>query len=74
MEPAKTIIERLGGEKNVAGVTGTALTSPYRWQHPVEKGGTGGRIPAKHIRTLLEYAAENNMPVKLEDFFADEVK
>lgn len=68
MEPASTIIERLGGEARVSEITGTALTAPYRWQHAREKGGTGGLIPQKHHRTLLDYASENGIELSAEDF------
>src|SRR5262245_4864601 len=45
MEPAATIIRRLGGAAIVAAVVGTAVTAPYRWQYPRARGGTGGVIP-----------------------------
>lgn len=68
MEPAKTIIKRLGGEATVSGITGTAFTAPYRWQHPKEKGGTGGLIPQRHHRALLEYAKQNEIGLRADDF------
>jgi hypothetical protein len=68
MEPARTVIKRLGGEAKVAEVTDTAYTAPYRWQHPKDKGGTGGLIPQKYHRALLAYALVNNIPLSAEDF------
>jgi hypothetical protein len=68
MEPARTIIDRLGGEAEVARITNTAYTAPYRWQHPREKGGTGGVIPQKHHRVLLEYAREKRIRLRAEEF------
>jgi len=68
MEPAKTIIKRLGGEAAVSGITGTAFTAPYRWQHPKTKGGTGGLIPQRHHRALLDYAKQNEIGLSAEDF------
>ena len=56
MNPAKMIIGRLGGEAQVAFITGTAYTAPYRWQAAKWKGGTGGLIPQRYHRTLLDYA------------------
>jgi hypothetical protein len=70
MEPAKTIIKRLGGEAKVAEITGTAFTAPYRWQHPREKGGTGGTIPQRHFRALLDYAQANEIPLTAADLLA----
>jgi hypothetical protein len=69
--PAFQIIEKLGGEPAVASATGTSYTAPYRWQHGTDKGGTGGKIPAKHIPTLLEYAKENGVELSASDFFAE---
>lgn len=68
MEPAKTIIQKLGGEAVVSRITETAYTAPYRWQHPREKGGTGGVIPQRYHRTLLDYAQANDIPLSAEEF------
>lgn len=68
MNPASAIIEKLGGEAKVAEVTGTSFTAPYRWQHPKEKGGTGGLIPQAHHVTLLDYARDNGIALSAEDF------
>jgi hypothetical protein len=68
MEPAATIIRRLGGEKHVAYVTGTAYTAPYRWQYPRERGGTGGLIPQRHHATLIACARERRIRLSADDF------
>jgi hypothetical protein len=68
LDPAHTIIKRLGGEAIVAEVTGTAYTAPYRWQHPLEKGGTGGLIPQRHHSALLEFARQKGKALRAEDF------
>jgi hypothetical protein len=68
MEPAATIIARLGGEKIVSEIAGRAYTAPYRWQHPVEKGGTGGLIPQRLHTKLLDYARANDIPLSASDF------
>jgi hypothetical protein len=72
MDPAQRIIARLGGEAHVAFITGTAYTAPYRWQAPRRKGGTGGLIPQRHHRRLLDYARANGIPLGAEEFLADE--
>lgn len=66
MEPARSVIELLGGEKVVSKVTGTAYTAPYRWQQPREKGGTGGTIPQRHHIALLAYARTHGLPLSAE--------
>lgn len=68
MDPARRIIDLLGGEAKVAEVTGTSFTAPYRWQHAKDKGGTGGLIPQAHHVALLDYAAAHAIPLAAEDF------
>jgi len=68
MNPAATIIRRLGGEAKVAGITGKALTAPYRWQREKSSGGTGGLIPQAHHRTLLDYAHDHGIALSAEEF------
>jgi hypothetical protein len=66
--PASRVIARLGGEAMVSAVTGTAYTAPYRWQAPRAKGGTGGLIPQRHHRRLLDYARSKGIPLTAEEF------
>lgn len=49
-------------------ITGTSFTAPYRWQHAREKGGTGGLIPQRYHRTLLEYAQQNQIELAADEF------
>lgn len=74
MEPASSIIQKLGGEAAVSKLTGTSYTAPYRWQAPREKGGTGGRIPQNHINALLAHARAAGIDLTADDFLrsADE--
>jgi hypothetical protein len=68
MDPAKTIIGRLGGEAQVAFITGTAYTAPYRWQAVKWRGGTGGLIPQRYHRALLDYARSKGIALTAEEF------
>jgi len=68
MEPARTIIKRLGGEAEVARLTATAYTAPYRWQYAKDKGGTGGLIPQRYHLLLLEHARANGIKLRPADF------
>ena len=72
MEPAATIIKILGGEKAVSEITRTAYTAPYRWQHPKQKGGTGGVIPQRHHRCLLDAALSRGVKLTAADFLPNE--
>jgi hypothetical protein len=68
MNPARRIIRRLGGPAAVAAIVGTAITAPYRWQHPRERGGTGGIIPQRHHRALLAFARTHAIRLSADDF------
>jgi len=68
MEPARSIITKLGGEGAVALICGTALSAPYRWQYARERGGTGGLIPQRHHRPLMDYAQAQRIPLVAEEF------
>src|SRR6266436_2264869 len=68
MDPATAIIRKLGGEAKVAGIAGTALSAPYRWQHEKSRGGTGGLIPQAHHRRLLDYADAHGIALTAEEF------
>ena len=52
----------------MAEITGTQYTAPYRWQHPRDKGGTGGLIPQKQAIKLLEFARKNKIQITAEAF------
>jgi hypothetical protein len=67
MEPAATIIEKLGGYRAVSAALGVAYTAPYRWTYPRERGGTDGRVPAKYHRVLLDLAAESGVELSAAD-------
>lgn len=68
MEPARTIIELLGGEANVARLAGVSVTAPYRWQQTKQKGGTGGVIPHWHVAKLLAHAKAENIDLTPASF------
>lgn len=68
MDPASTIIEKIGGFEVAAKVAKTAATTPYGWTKPREKGGTNGLIPQKYHPAILAYAKENGIRLKAEDF------
>lgn len=69
LEPAKSVIAKLGGVEAVCGITGKHVSRVYRWMHPKEKGGTGGFIPRNEAPKLLEYAKANRIKISADDFF-----
>lgn len=72
MEPAASIIKSLGGAGEVARLTGVFRTTPAKWRSPVEKGGTGGQVPLKHIPALLRAARDKGVKLTADDFLPRE--
>ena len=70
MEPAQTIIAKLGGPGVVAGIVKVHRTRVSNWKRPRESGGTGGMIPQGYHRTLLDYANDHSIELSAEDFLA----
>lgn len=68
MEPASSIVRKLGGATAVANIVGVHRTRVHAWTKPVEKGGTGGLIPMKHVRKLREHAEREGMGLTANDF------
>lgn len=68
MEPAQTVIQKLGGATSVSKVVGIHRSRVSSWRLPKSKGGTDGTVPQRHHRSLLEYAQSNNIDLRAEDF------
>lgn len=68
MDPAQTIISKLGGPGIVSGVVGIHRTRVSNWQRPREKGGTNGLIPQGYHLQLIDYAAAHGITLTAEDF------
>lgn len=70
MEPAKTIIDYLGGAKAVAAIVGKHPSRIYRWAYPSSKReGCDGIIPLRDQQKLLEYCRATGVDLVREDFF-----
>lgn len=68
MEPARSIIKRLGGASKVAAAAGVHRTRVYSWMSPKSAGGSDGRIPLNHWEPLLVFAAGKGISLELADF------
>jgi len=68
MEPARTIINKLGGPSVVADIVDVHRTRVSNWMRPRNKGGTGGIIPHWHIAKLLAHAREHDIALSALDF------
>jgi hypothetical protein len=73
MEPAQTIIAKLGGPGVVAGVVKVHRTRVSNWKRPRTSGGTDGLIPQRYHRPLLDYANEKSIELNAEDFLAPRI-
>lgn len=71
MEPAQTIITKLGGVNAVSQITGVHRTRVFAWKRSRAAGGTDGRIPQNHIETMIAFARENGIDLKVEEFFSE---
>jgi hypothetical protein len=67
MDPAKTILDRIGVEK-AAEVTGKSISRVYRWAKPASHGGTGGIIPHIDALKLLDHVRVAGIPISEADF------
>ena len=69
LEPASTVIAKIGGVDIAAKVTGKHVSRIYRWTYPREKGGTGGVIPHEDATKLLKHASDHKIKLTAADFF-----
>lgn len=53
----------------VAEAVGIHRTRVSMWQAPRERGGTGGLVPYRHVRRLMEFSQSRGVVLKPEDFF-----
>jgi len=68
MEPARSIIQKLGGPNAVAEIAGVHRTRVSNWMRPKASGGTGGTIPFKHVPSLLAAAKGKGLELGADDF------
>jgi hypothetical protein len=75
MNPASRVISICGsgdfsrGVAIISDITGADRSRVHRWTYPKERGGTGGVIPSQHQQRILDWARENDVPLRPEHFF-----
>lgn len=72
LEPAYTVIEKLGGKSAVAEQLGLSKAQMTRWCSPSDAGGTGGVIPQRYWPRLMEMAREKRVRITLKELAAIE--
>jgi hypothetical protein len=71
LDPAASIVykfrrDKQTGEAVLGPLIGLDRTTIYRWQRPLEDGGSGGIIPAKHIRSIINAGLSLDPSIRLE--------
>lgn len=69
MNVSRHVIEKCGGPQAVADMLGITRNAVDRWKYAVESGGTGGIIPTRRQRELMEKARERGIELSPSDFF-----
>jgi hypothetical protein len=68
LDPAKSVIDKIGGVEKAAAVTGKHISRIYRWMYSTTRGGTGGFVPHTDAVKLLDHAKKHDLPLAAEDF------
>lgn len=68
MWPARGVIDKCGGAEAVADLCGCSVNWVYRWLMSSDSGGTGGRVPTKPRRRLLDAALAGKVDLSPADF------
>jgi hypothetical protein len=69
LDPAATIIARLGGVQNVSVALGLNPITVMRWSYPRCKGGSAGLVPSNRQRDLLDLGKAIGAEITPADFF-----
>lgn len=72
LDPAYTVIEKLGGKGEVCEVLGLDKSTLSRWCQP-KPLGTGGMIPQRYWPQLIEMAREKRVRIGVKELAAVEV-
>lgn len=65
--PAVTVIKAFGGVRPLARALGKSPSSVSRWAKPRRLKGTGGSIPTREQRRILDLAQERGIALSLSD-------
>jgi hypothetical protein len=72
LEPAYTVIEKLGGKSSVAEALELDKSTLSRWCQP-RPMGTGGLIPQRYWPQLMQMARDQRVRIGLKELAAVEV-
>ena len=54
ISPAERTIAKFRSAQKVAEIAGVNVSNVHRWTYPKDRGGTGGLVPGRHHRRLLD--------------------
>jgi hypothetical protein len=74
LNPAHTVIARFGGSGPLARRLGLDRSAVHRWALPRTRTGTGGLIPSRYHRRLLELAAAEGITLSAVDLIGQEAR
>lgn len=66
LEPAKSVIELLGGPKETAKITDNSENWVRRWPRRSSKGGNNGIVPGPALRKIVKHVKEQELKIPLE--------
>lgn len=69
LEPAASVIAKVGGVKAATKITGKNISRVYRWMQPKASGGTDGAVPYEDAQKLLKHASATGIDLTPDDFF-----
>jgi hypothetical protein len=72
LEPAFSVVEKLGGKAAVADTLNLDKSTLSRWCQPAPQG-TGGMIPQRYWPQLVEMARKQKVRITLKELCALEV-
>mgnify|MGYP003646596188 CR=1 FL=1 len=72
LEPAYSVIEKLGGKSAVSEALGLDKSTLSRWCQP-RPGGTGGLIPQRYWPQLVQMARDQRVRIGVKELAAVEV-
>lgn len=63
LTPAQIVIDAFGGVSATARKLGRTRSSVGKWTLPINRSGTGGRIPSKARAQILELIRKENLEI-----------
>jgi hypothetical protein len=73
MQPARSVVDMLGGGRAVARELGISPSTVSRWTMPKSRQNLGGRIPQTHWLALIAMAKKQGIELTLNQLLGVDV-